>query len=80
MKTFDFMKETQPITDNIRRMMTTGQRARASSNNCTRILRWRFATTLPQYVVKAGKDHGYKPILLGYTTFHSSTWGWTRKR
>jgi hypothetical protein len=74
-KTFDFKKETIPINEYNFPAKASDQKMKASHYNVKRILKFRYATQLPQYIQLAAEEAGYSCVRIGYTTYRSSTWG-----
>jgi len=85
-RTFDFIKETYPAKGY--RYGSKQQEQIAKKYKVERVLpfrftyelpKYRFTYELPKYILQAAKDAGYVPVLIGYTTPKSTTWGFYKQ-
>ena len=72
MRTFNVETQTDPAKDYS--YGSAQQMLLATDCKAKRILQWRYAFRLPQYVIDAIDAAGYGVCRIGCTTYKSSTW------
>jgi len=58
---------------------STQQAEKAARENIVEAFDFRYTFELPQYIEREFEAMGFTPVLLGYTTYQSSTWGLKRE-
>lgn len=71
---YTFNIETQTCPAEGYEYRSAQQREKALECGAVRIYRTAYRFDLPQYVERELAAHGYRAVVIGYTTYQSTTW------